>query len=31
MHGAIPPLPLYVLMEWCLNKQEMRPHGVVLS
>jgi hypothetical protein len=30
MRGAVPPLPQYVFMEWCL-KQEIRFHGIVFS
>jgi len=31
MGGAIPLLPKHIFMVWCLIKQEMRLHGVVLS
>jgi hypothetical protein len=31
MHGYIPPLPQYILMAWCLIKQEKSLHGVVLK
>jgi hypothetical protein len=31
MQGAISLFPQYVFMAWCLIKQEMRFHGVVLS
>jgi len=31
MRGAIPPFLQHVLMAWCLIKQEIRLHGVVLS
>jgi hypothetical protein len=31
MRGAIPPLPQYVFMAWCLIKQWVRLLGVVLT
>jgi len=31
MSGAIPPLTQYVFMAWCLIKQWIRLHDVVLS
>jgi len=31
MRGAIPPLPQYVFMVWCLIKQDIRLWAVVLS
>jgi hypothetical protein len=27
MPGAVPPLPQYVFMAWCLNKQEIRHYA----
>jgi len=30
MRGATPP-PQYLFIAWCLIKQEVRLHGVVLS
>jgi hypothetical protein len=31
MREAIHPFPQYVIMAWCLIKQEVNFHGVVLS
>jgi len=31
MSGAIPPFPEGVFMGWCLIKEQIRSHGVVLS
>jgi len=30
MHGAVPPLSQYIFMAWCLIKQWLHLHGVVL-
>jgi len=30
MRGAVPPLPRYAFMVWCLLKQEVRLHGLLL-
>jgi hypothetical protein len=30
MRGAVRPLPQYVFMVWCLIKQWIRVHGMVL-
>jgi hypothetical protein len=31
MHGAVPSLLQYIFMAWCLIKQEMHFHSVMLS
>jgi len=31
MHGTIPPLPQHVFIAWCLIKQRLPLHAVVLS
>jgi hypothetical protein len=30
LHGAVPMLPQYSFMAWCLIKQDVHLHGVVL-